>query len=106
MYFVLARYSKTNNSTILKIDAIKNSKINRYCCTIMPRMLLLTLMVTLSGLFTDARSLSNSDVVSEDERLFLASSLDASLVAVTNTTATLQFNGGNPCVEATTLPFV
>lgn len=81
----------------------------------MPRILLLALLLTLSGLFagTDARSLSNSDVLSEEERLFLLSSLDTSLVAVTNTTATLQFNGGKSlfgsnyvafCVNAT-MPF-
>lgn len=81
----------------------------------MPRMLLLTLLVTLSGLLagTDARSLSNVDVLSEEERLFLSSTLDSSLVAVTNTTATLQFDGGKSlfatnyvafCVNAT-MPF-
>lgn len=81
----------------------------------MSRMLLLALLVTLSSLLsvTDARSLSNDDILSEEERLFLSSTLDTSLVAVTNTTATLQFDGGKSlfgtkyvafCVNAT-LPF-
>lgn len=76
---------------------------------------LVVVAVVLSGVMarSEARSLSQDDNLSQQDRLFLKSSVSASLAGVTNTTATVQFDAGKTnfgssyfvTCQNTTLPF-